>query len=201
MRQVDERQALMDWMRDPVHAEKGGERVGEMLDRLAGIIESGVHLEGREAAPSGAAPSGAAPSGAALTRELTDRITSALAANGDESLRVYGREGRVFVEVPFTGVWRYTTTIVEMPIHCLTCEGEGVFSSAWGRAVSNARLASPRHGPSREAVLFTCSDQTWWMWTVRDVCDAPVRMQVEVGGCTVWGVPVTDDTLATLVWS
>ena len=136
-----------------------------------------------------------------LTRELTDRIKSALAANGDESLRVYGREGRVFVEVPFTGVWRYTTTIVEMPIHCLTHEGEGVFSSAWETAVSNARHATPRHGPSLEAVLFTCSDQTWWMWTVRDVCDAPVRMQVKVGGCTVWGVPVTDDTLATLVWS
>ena len=40
-----ERQALVNWMRDPSHAEKGGELVGEMMDRLAGIIESGAHRD------------------------------------------------------------------------------------------------------------------------------------------------------------
>ena len=34
-----ERARIAAWLRDPTHTEKSGDLVGEMLDRLAGIIE------------------------------------------------------------------------------------------------------------------------------------------------------------------
>ena len=34
-----ERERIVAFLRDPAHCERGGDLVGEMLDRLAGIIE------------------------------------------------------------------------------------------------------------------------------------------------------------------
>lgn len=42
---ADERQVLVNWMRDPSHVEKAGGIVAEIMDRLAGIIESGAHRD------------------------------------------------------------------------------------------------------------------------------------------------------------
>tara|TARA_R110002020_G_scaffold185748_1_gene383564 strand:- start:294 stop:509 length:216 start_codon:yes stop_codon:yes gene_type:complete len=36
---LEERQRIVDFLRDPAHPERGGALVGEILDRLAGIIE------------------------------------------------------------------------------------------------------------------------------------------------------------------